>query len=185
MKAFLCFLSLIVVLEGCNPLRHYQKVAADHEVTPEKKRVIAPWILMNFPPMVVTKPGKETTKIDTVYDQKSLDSLSQVIKELVKDSAHVNVDSLIQAVKKLCVPRTKYELIVRVDTTTVIDNVAAEAARYDLYQCNNKNMSLTAQVEKLKGDVDGSGQKARTYLLYFIIAAVVALLEAYLLFKPK
>ena len=184
MKTFLCFV-IVVLLGACNPLRHYQKVAADHEVTPEKKRVLAPWILMNFPPMVVTKPGKETVKRDTVYDQKSLDSLSEVIRGLVKDTANVNVDSLIQAVKKLCVPRTKYELIVRVDTTTVVDNVAAEAARYDLYRCNTETISLNSQIKELKGKMQDSGKTARNYLLYFIIAAVVALLEAYLLFKPK
>lgn len=179
------FLIGLFLLLGCNNLKHYQKVAADPDVTLEKKRILAPWIAMNFPPMIVTKPGKEVVKVDTVYDQKAVDSLSRVVRDLIKDTAGINVDSLINAVKKLCVPRTKYELIVRVDTTTVIDNVQLEAARYDLYQCNKGVIKLQSEKQTLEKKITDGKTDSLNYKLYLLIAGLIIAVETYLLIKPR
>lgn len=69
---------------GCNPLRHYEKVAIDTDVTTAKKKVIAPFVALHFP--VETKYVKGDTIIETdtlsLHDTtyiKKMDTITQRI----------------------------------------------------------------------------------------------------------
>lgn len=80
MKHLTLMLFGLLLLAGCDPLRHYQKVAIDTDVTKTEKDVIRPWVVTNFPISVVVQPG--TPKIDTVPNQKEVDALIGIIDDL-------------------------------------------------------------------------------------------------------
>lgn len=59
-------LAFLLFTMGCSPLRHYKKVATDTEVTPKKKKIMAPWIMANFPSEDRYVPGDTLVRIDTL-----------------------------------------------------------------------------------------------------------------------
>lgn len=79
MKRISIFLLLLL---SCNPLRHYQKVATDTDVTAKKKATIAPFIAIHFP--VKEKYVKGDTIIDTLlkYDTSFVKVNDTIIKEI-------------------------------------------------------------------------------------------------------
>ena len=74
----------LFILFGCNPLRHYNKVATDPDVTMTKKNIIAPWVALHFP--VETKYVKGETIIETdtlnILDTTYIKAMDTVIKKI-------------------------------------------------------------------------------------------------------
>jgi len=66
MSRILTALALCVFITACSPLRHYRKVATDTDVTTKKKKIMAPWIMANFPSEDRYVPGDTLVRIDTL-----------------------------------------------------------------------------------------------------------------------
>jgi hypothetical protein len=66
MKKLISLLLLSIVIAACNPLRHYQEVATDTDVTTKKKKIMAPWIMANFPTEERYVPGDTVIRVDTL-----------------------------------------------------------------------------------------------------------------------
>jgi hypothetical protein len=68
----LTLLLLAVLIAACNPLKHYQKVATDPDVTTKKKKILAPWIMANFPSEDRHVPGDTLVRIDTLMSEDTI-----------------------------------------------------------------------------------------------------------------
>ena len=193
MKYLLLF--LFFAFFSCNPLKHYQKVATDTNVTPEKKATIAPWVATYFDPgePVIIK-GKDSIVERVVVDTATIDSLSNQLDSLLHGT-NINVDSLKAAIMKACVPKTVVKDVYHT-TTVEMPSSAQQAKIYSLQRENqqltaintnltNDNTNLTNDNTVLKDQVSSAKKSARTNRFLFIGSILVILALLYLLFKPK
>ena len=175
---------LLLMLAACNPLRHYEKVATDPNVTTEKKAVIAPWVLVHFPNEVQYIKGKDSiiTKVDSSANLDLVDSLLNILAT----KTDINVDSLKQAIKDALKPVVITHTIYHTDTAV---KHLDEAERFILQdQINKKDAQHTVDVTNLKDKdqkIADFGRK-RMWLIIAIIGEGLGILALlYLLFKPS
>lgn len=74
----------LILLMGCNPLRHYNKVATDPDVTMTKKNIIAPWVALHFPTLTKYVKGETIIETDTVniFETTYIKAMDTVIKKI-------------------------------------------------------------------------------------------------------
>lgn len=72
MTRIITILLLSIMIAGCNPLKHYQKVATDTNVTPKKKKILAPWVSANFPTEERFAPGDTLVRVDTLTKEDTI-----------------------------------------------------------------------------------------------------------------
>jgi len=182
-----CF--VVVLPMSCNTgLRAYKKVSTDTDVTPQKKQIISPWVSIYFPQETKYIKGKDSIiiKQDTITYKKSLDSISASLDSVLRiHCKELNVDSLIKSVESRYKPLFIRIEKLRIDTFYSESGPTISNLRYQLNQSESKNILLTQQKEALTQEVAAKAKKAKNYLIYFIIACIIALGEAYLLLKPK
>jgi hypothetical protein len=180
---FLLAFSLIALSLSCNPLKHYQKVVEDKDVTREKKAYLAPWIVKNFPPLVVYKKGKDSLIVDTLYDTEMIDSLEMVLDRLYKDTAKpaFNVDSLKRVLKKLCVPTVK--TIFRIDTIYEQSPVNTAVFEQKLAVCDKESTALKTDISKLKEKLQEQSGSKGALLIWLLVTFFMALLFLFLAIK--
>lgn len=173
---------------SCNPLRHYEGVATDTNVTPQKKAVIAPWVATYFDPgepTVITSKDSVVEKI--VVDSAKVDSLSKQLDAL-RNNPSIDVDSLKAVIMEQCVPKTVLKHVYH--NTTIEKPSSAQQAK--IYALQNENQGITADNtvlrkdnKTLKDEASEAKKASRTRLFLLIGAIVVILGLLYLLFKPK
>jgi hypothetical protein len=156
---------------SCNTTRHWKKVAVDHDITPEKKSLIAPHCYFLFPPSTVYLPGVPVVTVDSFY---TVDTLYYNTRR------HVPLDSIYP---RPCVEKTKVITIKQVDTFPVIDNVLVHQLQQQLAAANSLNTGLNTTNAVLKHDNDRLTADRLYWLWWFIGACVLLLLFIYLLFK--
>lgn len=174
MKNWIRNFTISLLFLACSPTRHYQKVATDTEVTPQKKTIIAPWVAMNFPP-------KERVKSDTVYEtlivqnQEALLELADIIDSLLLK----NPDTIYQLLKEKC----KTKVIQRTirDTISQMDAATEHFLRSQLEMISNINIDLTTDniqaEDKLKQAIKSNNLlKTGLILLGLFIAVLVGVI---------
>lgn len=181
----LSFLLSLLLLLSCSSVRHYRKVATDTEVTPEKKAIIAPWVSAHFPIDIVYLQGEEIVVVDSTFNQALIDSLIVSIDSLTSAFSKINVDSLKEAIRKECVPKTVYKTRVRVDTVKVPDKALIFTLQRDLETCNGVNASLQEKLNQAQAKIDAHGKKTTNYIIYLVIGLAVIGLQTFLLVKPR
>lgn len=185
---YLLMLLMLVFSFSCNPLKHYQKVALDTEVTPKKKAVIAPWVATHFaaaPPIYIK--GKDSIRVDTAYDNSKIDSLSAKLDSLL-GGTDINIDSLKAAIIKDCKPKIITVTKQRVDT--IEKESSAQAAKIftinrDLDVANSDNVTKELKIKELENALRDSQKSKGNLWIFLIISIVLNLALLYLLFKPK
>jgi hypothetical protein len=155
------YLFLFVILIGCNPLRHYQKVATDPNVTAEKKAIIAPFMSVHFPPEIKYVKGENITTSDTVMNyyfyRDTLTNRDTVVKEIKITDTKVRVDTVYR-------DNPGFTNVLR------RARITAEANE------------LTARIEKRDAELKLAAAKSnnRDYILWIIILAVANAVQIYL-----
>lgn len=141
----------LILLIGCNPLRHYEKVAIDTDVTATKKKVIAPFVALHFP--VETKYVKGDTVIET-------DTLS------LHDTTYINkMDTITQRI-------TLTKVIHKKTTDTIY--MSNEAERFALRELITRQ---TTEMEAKDKIIKEYKQKIKDAAAdkFWMMAAIIAL----------
>jgi hypothetical protein len=158
MRIIIC----ILLLASCSPLRHYKKVATDPNVTPEKKAVIAPWVVLNFPfQPTYSKPDTVDILIVDTIQLYSTDTLHDV-KNLVQFR-----DRIVTKVVQRTIRDT-----VKFESTATID-----AIRRQLSIANERNGQVHTQKEQAEAATKAAKSKNRN-LIYILIALGAMLLTS-------
>lgn len=143
---------LILFLFACSPVRHWQKVATDTNVTPEKKAIIAPKVAAMFPAREIFIPGEVITKTDTVIDMDQVFQMAEIIDSLlyitIQDST--NRDSIAKVILKRFTPRTIRVMQTSVDTVQVPNSAREYSLMHDLEVSAVENAKVSAQLNHCK-----------------------------------
>lgn len=154
---------LLIILMSCNPLRHWQGVAADGDVTIEKKRIIAPVVAMHFPPEVKYIPGDTVVKIivDTLTDM---------------DTTYLPGDTITKVVT-----RWREKTIIKTVVDTVMRTNTAElfALRDYISKQEQAINKLSAEMDEAKDQADDIARSRRWWIFGFVLLAVFNLFVLY------
>jgi hypothetical protein len=192
----LAVLGLLLTL-GCNPLRHYQAVAVDTDVTMKEKNVIRPWVVAHFPTEIKYLPG--TLKIDTVPNQKVIDTLNVLVDSLLgslflsEEAALTfeewylislrNIDSLKKEIKKRCV----LEIREKYDTAYLENGPTIDGLRTSVVELTYDRDKLTLENEGLVKENTGLHHELnKSDLIWWLLIiglSLVILFLVFLLFK--
>lgn len=166
------YVVIALLLFSCSSVKHWKKVAADADVTPQKKAIIAPKVAAMFPPQYRYITGETILKTDTIVDVEALLEMNSIIDSLLFAGAPVvNVDSIKIEVAKLCKARIVTRTVHSVDTVYIPDAALIDAMQRELSTCSTVNASLQAQIKE-------AGEKLRAgrkwlWLFIALCAAVV------------
>jgi hypothetical protein len=181
------FLLLAMLFNSCSSVRHWKRVAADANVTKEKKDIITPKVMAMFPPQHIFIPGRVEIKTDTVVDVEGMLELAGALDSVLAVCAEgaTNKDSTRQAILSRFKPRIVRVIQRQVDTVQV-------PATGQLYALQDEIEGLGTQVAQLKGDKislearEGKLEaKANKWLWLFIAACVLLILSVVLHFKRR
>ena len=173
MKVFYGLILVILFASSCNPLRHYQKVAADTEVTQKKKAVIAPWVSVNFPVTETFIKGKDSIIVDTSYNKEVVDSLEaqlDLLLSLKMDS--INVDSIKKVIIAACKPVTITKIVSRVDTVVKKDVAAMYSLQQQVSSLEAREVLTQTKYEDAKAQLKEVQKDKRQYIMYIVILSV-------------
>ncbi len=152
----------IALLASCNPLKHYQKVATDTEVTEKKKAVIAPWVHLNFPVIPTFIKGRTDTIIE--------------VQELPGDTTtYYERDTLKTPV--ISPQRVLIKTVYRTDTLRVEGTALSDALRRQLAICSAEVIQKDAEISALK--------EKPSWFWWFVGACVALVLSIILHFKRR
>ena len=183
-KLHIVFLAFFLV--GCSGLRHYKKVSTDTNVTPEKKAVIAPWVSAHFPTETKYIKGEETVVIDSIYNKKVFDSLSALLQGLDKvPPEKLNIDSIRNALIKICTPTVIRETVYRVDTIVKKDEAAFFTLKKDYDVAVSDNILKQERIKDLEKKLANCAKSKKNLNLLLILAGIAITGLLYLIFKPK
>jgi hypothetical protein len=173
MKVFYVMLVAIVFATSCNPLRHYQKVATDTEVTQKKKAVIAPWVSINFPVTETFIKGKDSIVVDSSYNKEIVDSLEAQLDLLLSSKTDsINVDSIKKVIIAACKPVTITKTVTRVDTVVKKDNAAMYSLQQQITKLEANEVLQETKYNDAKEQLKKAQKDKRQYIMYIIILSV-------------
>lgn len=152
---------LIIFLMGCNPLRHYNKVATDPDVTMTKKKVIAPFVALHFP--VETKYVKGDTVIET-------DTLS------LHDTTYINkMDTVTQRI-------TLTKVIHKKTTDTIY--MSNEAERFALRELITRQVTEMEAKDKIIKEYKQKIKDAAEQKFWMMVAIIaLGLFNLFILYR--
>jgi hypothetical protein len=183
-----------IVLNSCNTLRHYKKVAKDAPRSEAKRDILASVCAVEFPVVPKTDTLIETV---TITDTSNERNLKAIIKQLAKqlsdrpECPQVNVDSLhdaiVSSIKPTIINKTKTV------TNTVLDSAAMHIAQNkydDLLKQHDDSVKVLVDIredyEELKANTNSSKWLLKQFLklnwwwmllLSLAITAIIILLK--------
>lgn len=180
-----------ILLFSCSSTRYWKKVAADPNVTPYKKAIIAPKVAEMFTSETEYLPGETITRTDTIEDTEQLLQFAQIIDSLlfITQPDSVQGDTVLMAnISRAILKRFKPTKVItstnRRDTLYLPNeglNAELYGARKNLATCETTNTALQAEIDLLK-DKKGSPDK---WLWWFIGAVVAFVLSIVLHFTRR
>lgn len=179
---------LVIILFSCSPTRHWEKVAADPDVTPRKKAIVADKMSKIFPVLTEYLPGEVTTKVDTISDLSALAELSFMldsVQKLNRPVSQYEIDSIITAAKTLCSPRIITVYNNRVDTLKVPDARAEYALKKQLDIATTQYNGLVVDLEEQEKKTKAAIGRNKNLWWWIIGLGAALLLSWYFSLKGK
>lgn len=183
--------AILILLISCTPTKPYKRVAADPNVTPQKKAIIAPFVSAHFP--IRERVTTDTIRIvDTVYDEKTVLVLSNIIDSLImrgKDTIRdrrfeVRLVEQLKQAKKDCGRIITIREIVK-DTIWQADDAIMFILKDQVSKLEAKNNGLSYELEVADKRVASAVKRANLMLLLFIISLLLLALIIWLFLKAK
>lgn len=156
------FLVSFIGLLGCSTTRAWKKVAADPDVTPEKKAIISGKVAAMFPPE--TKYVMGETRIDTVY-------YDNAISDTVTTVA---IDTL--TMPERIIYKTRTITHTRTDTIYLTNSAQLSSMQRELSTANTINASQKATITDLQQKL--KAERKWFWLFIALCAAVVGVAVA-------
>jgi len=186
-------LIVILLLVSCNPTKPYKRVAADPNVTPKKKAIIAPFVSAHFP--IKERITTDTIRvIDTVYDENTVLVLANIIDSMImvkKDTVIVRdisterrLSEQLRLAKKNCGRIITVRETIK-DTIWQEDGATTLLLRDQIAKMDIRNNSLSYDVDVANKKAASASNRANILLLLLIISLLLLAFVVWVFINSK
>lgn len=187
------YLIVILLLVSCNPTKPYKRVAADPNVTPKKKAIIAPFVSAHFP--IKERITTDTIRvIDTVYDENTVLILANIIDSMImvkKDTVIVRdisterrLSEQLRLAKKNCGRVITVRETIK-DTIWQEDGATTLLLRDQLTKMDARNNGLMYDIEVANKRATSAVNRANIFLFMFVLSLLLLAFVIWIFIKSK